>query len=49
LSPIGFGGIFLAMRKTEVLEALPKLSPEERREIRGKLNEIDGQEWQQSY
>lgn len=32
------------MIKTEILEALPKLSPEERREIRAKLNELDGQE-----
>jgi putative addiction module component (TIGR02574 family) len=31
--------------KTEILEALPKLTPEERREIRAKLNELDGQEW----
>jgi putative addiction module component (TIGR02574 family) len=33
------------MVKTEILEALPKLSPEERREIRAKLNELDGAEW----
>jgi putative addiction module component (TIGR02574 family) len=29
------------MVKTEILEALPKLSPEERQEIRAKLNELD--------
>ena len=33
------------MVKTEILEALPKLSPEERREIRAKLDELDGAEW----
>jgi len=27
------------------MEALPKLSPEERREIRAKLNELDAGEW----
>jgi putative addiction module component (TIGR02574 family) len=36
---------FLAVIKTEILEALPKLSPEERREIRAKLNELDEEEW----
>jgi putative addiction module component (TIGR02574 family) len=34
-----------AMIKAEILEALPKLSPEERREIRAKLNELDTEEW----
>jgi hypothetical protein len=29
---------FLVVIKTEILEALPKLSPEERREIRAKPN-----------
>jgi hypothetical protein len=38
-------GRFLAMIKAEILEALPKLSPEERREIRAKLNELDDEEW----
>ncbi len=33
------------MIKTEILAALPKLSPQERREIRAKLNELDGDEW----
>jgi hypothetical protein len=33
------------MIKAEILEALPKLSPEERREIRAKLNELDAKEW----
>jgi len=33
------------MVKTEILEALPKLSPEERREIRAKLDGLDGAEW----
>ena len=33
------------MIKAEILEALPKLSPEERREIRAKLNELDTEEW----
>ena len=36
---------FLSVIKTEILEALPKLSPEERREIRAKLNELDEGEW----
>jgi hypothetical protein len=29
------------MIKAEILEALPKLNAEERREIRAKLNELD--------
>jgi hypothetical protein len=33
------------MIKAEILEALHKLGPEERREIRAKLNELDGEEW----
>ena len=33
------------MSKAEILEALPKLSPEERREIRAKLKELDDEEW----
>lgn len=33
------------MIKAEILEALPKLTPEERGEIRAKLNELDDQEW----
>ena len=33
------------MSKAEILEALPKLSPEERWEIRAKLKELDGEEW----
>jgi hypothetical protein len=33
------------MSKAEILEALPKLSPEERQEIRAKLRELDGEEW----
>jgi len=31
------------MIKAEILEALPKLSAEERREIRAKLNELDNE------
>jgi hypothetical protein len=31
------------MVKVEILEALPKLSVEERQEIRAKLNELDNQ------
>jgi putative addiction module component (TIGR02574 family) len=34
---------FPAMIKAEILEALPKLNAEERREIRAKLNELDGE------
>lgn len=34
------------MSKTEILEALPKLTFEERREIRMKLTELDGDGWQ---
>ena len=33
------------MSKAEILEALPKLSPEERQEIRAKLKELDDEEW----
>ena len=33
------------MIKAEILEALLKLSPEERREICAKLNELADQEW----
>jgi putative addiction module component (TIGR02574 family) len=33
------------MSKVEILEELPKLTAEDRHEIRQKLNEIDGDEW----
>jgi putative addiction module component (TIGR02574 family) len=33
------------MSKVEILEELPKLTAEDRLEIRQKLNEIDGDEW----
>ena len=33
------------MIKAEILEALPKLNAEERREIRAKLNELDIETW----
>ena len=33
------------MSKTEILEQLPKLTPEERFEIRLKLAELDGDRW----
>jgi putative addiction module component (TIGR02574 family) len=33
------------MSKTEILDELPKLTPEEREEIRLKLAELDGNEW----
>jgi putative addiction module component (TIGR02574 family) len=33
------------MTKVEILEELPKLTAEDRQEIRQKLNEIDGDEW----
>ena len=33
------------MSKTEILEELPKLTPEERYEIRLKLAELDGDGW----
>jgi len=33
------------MSKTEILEQLPKLTPEERYEIRVKLAELDGDHW----
>jgi putative addiction module component (TIGR02574 family) len=33
------------MSKVEILEELPKLTAEDRQEIRKKLNEIDGDEW----
>jgi putative addiction module component (TIGR02574 family) len=45
LPPLDGRGRFSAMVKAEILEALPKLSPEERREIRAKLNELDDEEW----
>lgn len=35
----------LAMSKIEILEELPKLTPEERHEIRLKLVELDGDDW----
>jgi hypothetical protein len=33
------------MRKTEILEELPNLTPSERNEIRLKLAELDGDRW----
>lgn len=33
------------MSKAEILDELPKLTPEERREVRLKLAELDGNEW----
>jgi hypothetical protein len=33
------------MVKAEIIEALPKLNAEERREIRAKLNELDNETW----
>jgi phage-related protein len=33
------------MSKTEILEELTKLTPEERQEIRLKLAELDGDDW----
>jgi len=33
------------MSKTEILEELPRLTPEERHEIRLKLAELDGEGW----
>ena len=33
------------MSKTEILEELPKLTPEDRYEIRLKLAELDGDGW----
>ena len=33
------------MSKTEILEELPKLTSEERHEIRLKLAELDGDDW----
>ncbi len=33
------------MSKTEILEELPKLTSDERREIRLKLAELDGDDW----
>jgi putative addiction module component (TIGR02574 family) len=36
------------MIKVEILEALPKLSVEERQEIRAKLNELDNESWADS-
>jgi putative addiction module component (TIGR02574 family) len=33
------------MSKTDILEELPKLTPEEREEIRLKLAELDGNAW----
>jgi putative addiction module component (TIGR02574 family) len=38
-------GYYFDMSKVEILEELPKLTAEDRREIRKKLNEIDGDEW----
>ena len=36
---------YSAMSKTEILEELPKLTSEERFEIRLKLAELDGDDW----
>jgi putative addiction module component (TIGR02574 family) len=36
------------MIKVEILEALPKLSVEERQEIRARLNELDNESWANS-
>jgi hypothetical protein len=36
---------YSAMSKTEILEELPKLTAEERFEIRLKLAELDGDDW----
>ena len=33
------------MNETEILEELPKLTPEEREEIRLKLVELDNDDW----
>jgi putative addiction module component (TIGR02574 family) len=33
------------MSKTEILTELPKLTPEERQEVRERLAEIDGTDW----
>ena len=33
------------MSKSQILEELPKLAPEERDEIRAKLAELDGEGW----
>jgi putative addiction module component (TIGR02574 family) len=41
----GYGGYYSAMSKAEILEELPKLTAEDRQEIRQKLNEIDGDAW----
>ena len=35
----------ISMSKTEILEALPKLTKTERQEIRLKLAELDGDDW----
>jgi len=48
LAALGGHGRFPAMTKVEILEALPKLSVEERREIRVKLNELDNVAWSEN-
>jgi hypothetical protein len=37
--------IIIPMSKTEILEELPKLTPEDRQEIRLKLAELDVDDW----
>ena len=37
-----WNGKLLRVSKTEILDELTKLKPEERQEIRAKLNELDG-------
>lgn len=37
--------IILFMSKADILQELPKLTVEDRLEIRQKLNEIDGDQW----
>jgi len=39
-------GTIHAMGKTEIIAALPGLSPEDRAEVQAKLNELAGQAWQ---
>jgi putative addiction module component (TIGR02574 family) len=42
---VAMAGYFIAMSKAEILAELPKLAPQERAEIRAKLDELNGSGW----
>jgi putative addiction module component (TIGR02574 family) len=42
---VAMADYFIAMSKAEMLAELPKLAPQERAEIRAKLDELNGSRW----